>query len=271
MQYSVRKPTPEVRNDWSNMKFTMDEAELLNNLQITPSILNSEVFLGDGNGMLVKFLANLINSKCYTDKDLLTKEECSISEDFIDKVFSHLLENDTRIHEGIQATKSIKLRQEENRKREEEAMLRAQSAEGEVERLKEANKIMKARFGLDDSVTDESLKKDPYEDGVLVIDDGTDEPEFNTEFLDLRNGKYNNKYYMFIGSTNRIFPIGDEEGDAGELIIGRLYVDVKKEEEVSAAIDVALKKISEDYPGWNFFKEIGEKEPDNAHPATSQG
>jgi hypothetical protein len=270
MQYSVRKPTPEVRNDWSKMKFTMDEAELLNNLQITPSILNSEVFRGDGNGMLVKFLANLINSKCYTDKDLLTKEECSISEDFIDKIYSHLLENDTRIHEGIQATKSIQLRQEENRKREEEAMLRAESAEGELERLKEANKIMKARFGLDDSVTDESLQKDPYEDGVLVIDEGTDEPEFNTEFLDLRNGKYHNKYYMFIGSTNRVFPIGDEEGDEGELIIGRMYVDVKKEEEVSAAVDVALKKISQDYPGWNFFKEIGDKEPDNARPATPE-
>lgn len=271
MQYSVRKPTPEVREDWSKLKFTMDEAELLNKLQITPSILNSEVFRGDGNGMLVKFLVNLINSKCYTDKDLLTREECSISEDFIDKVYSHLLENDTRIDMGIQATKSVQLRQEENRKRDEEAMSRVETAEEEVERLKKENKIMRARFGLDDSVTDESLLKDPYEDGVLVLEDGADEPEFNTEFLDVSDGKYNNKYYMFIGSIDRIVALGDEEGeDEGELIIGRLYVDVKKEEEVSAAVDVALKKISQDYPGWKFFKEIGDKELDSARPATPE-
>ena len=272
MQYSVRKPTPEVREDWSKLKFTMDEAELLNKLQITPSILNSEVFRGDGNGMLVKFLVNLINSKCYTDKDLLTREECSISEDFIDKVYSHLLENDTRIDMGIQATKSVQLRQEENRKRDEEAMSRVETAEEEVERLKKENKIMRARFGLDDSVTDESLLKDPYEDGVLVLEDGADEPEFNTEFLDVSDGKYNNKYYMFIGSVDRIVGLGDEEDeeDEGELIIGRLYVDVKKEEEVSAAVDVALKKISQDYPGWKFFKEIGDKELDSARPATPE-
>lgn len=268
MPYSIRKPTSAVRNDWSKYKFTVDEAELLNNLHIKPTVLNSYAFRGDGNGMLVKFLANMINSKCYTDKDLLTKEECATSEEFIDKVYSYLLEHDPRIDEGIQAKKSEQLREEQERKRDEDAELKRKIAEEEVEMIKNELKELKKMLGLDDSVTDESLLKNPYDDGALVEENDIDEPDFNTEFLDLRDGIYNNKWYMFIASVNIINNLDEEEQDDDDFVIGRLYVDVKKEEEVSDAIDAAILKLSQEYPGWKFYKEPGAKEPD-ARPATS--
>jgi hypothetical protein len=267
MPYSIRKPSSAVRNDWGKYKFTVDEAELLNNLHIKPTVLNSYAFRGDGNGMLVKFLANMINSKCYTDKDLLTKEECAISEEFIDKVYSYLLEHDPRIDEGIQAKKSEQMREEKERKRDEDADLKRKIAEEEVGMLKEALKKLKERFGLDDSVTDESLLKDPYEDGVLVEEEAVDDPEFNTEFLDTEEGRYNGKYYMFIASIS-IINDADEEGISDEdFHIARLYVDVKKEEEVSDAIDAEITKLSQEYPGWKFFKEPGDKADER--PATA--
>jgi hypothetical protein len=270
MPYSVREPVSAVINDWSKSKFTMDEAQLLNKLQITPSILNSEVFQGDGRGMLVKFLKNMINSNCYSDKDLLTREECSISEDFIDKVFSHLLVNDTRIHEGMEAMRGRQLRKEKEENEMLDAQQKAAKAEEDAELWKDELKKFKARFGLDDSVTDKSLEKDPYEDKVLVKDNLTvGIPEFNTEFLDTEEGEYQNKYYMFVGSINRITSFGkDGDLDDDDLIIGRLYVDVTTEGEVSHAVDVALKQIEKDYPGWTFFKEMGDTGSDGTHPAS---
>jgi hypothetical protein len=268
MPYSIRKPSSVVRNDWGKYKFTVDEAELLNNLQIKPSILNSYVFGGNGNGMLVKFLANMINSKCYTDKDLLTKEECTISEEFIDKVYSYLLEHDPRIDEGIQAKKSEQLREEKERKRDEDSDLKRKIAEEEVNMLKEALKKLKERFGLDDSVTDESLLKDPYDDGVLVKEEDADDPQFNEAFLDLEDGKYTNKWYMFITSINIVNDLNEEGLDDEDFIIGRLYVDVQKDDEVSDAIDAEIIRLSQEYPGWKFFKEPGDKA--DTRPATEE-
>lgn len=267
MPYSVRKPTPEVRNDWSKSKFTIDEAQLLNKLQIKPSILSSYVFQGDGYGMLVKFLANLINSKCYTDKDLLTKEECSVSEEFIDRIYSYLLEHDPRIDEGILAKKNEQMRMEDQLRQDKDTDLHKKMSEEEVERLQQQLKAFKARFGLDDSVTEESLDKDPYEDKELVEYDDGDDPEFNQEFLDMRPGKYNNKYYMFIGSMKRTTESDEDASTHGDFKLGRLYVDVKKEDEVSDAIDEAIKRLSQEYPGWEFFKELGKNESDTASPA----
>ena len=43
--------------------------------------------------------------------------------------------------------------------------------------------------------------------------------------------------------------------------------DVKKEDEVSDAIDEAIKRLSQEYPGWEFFKELGKNESDTASPA----
>ena len=71
---------------------------------------------------------------------------------------------------------------------------------------------------------------------------------------------------MFIASINMINDL-DEEGLSDEdFHVGRLYVDVQKEEEVSDAIDAAIKKLSQEYPGWKFFKEPGDYESD-ASPA----
>ena len=250
MPYSVRKPSPEVRKDWLEFKFTMDEAEVLNSLQIKPSVLNSYVFEGDGPGMLVKFLSNMVNSKCYTEKDLLTKEECSISENFIDKVYSYLLEHDPRIDEGIEAKKSEQLRMEAEIKRNEDAEMKEKISKEEAEMAKEDLKKFKALFGLDDSVTDESLAKDPYEDGILVPEDEVDELQFNTVLRDIKKG-----YYMFIVTAG----IVDMFTDVG-LTVGRLYVDVKNEQEATPAIDAGIKRLSQAYPGWKFFKETTDKE-----------
>jgi hypothetical protein len=217
--------------------------------------------------MLVKFLANLINSKCYTDKDLLTKEECSVSEEFIDRIYSYLLEHDPRIDEGILAKKNEQMRMEDQLRQDKDTDLHKKMSEEEVERLQQQLKAFKARFGLDDSVTEESLDKDPYEDKELVEYDDGDDPEFNQEFLDMRPGKYNNKYYMFIGSMKRTTESDEDASTHGDFKLGRLYVDVKKEDEVSDAIDEEIKRLSQEYPGWEFFKELGKNESDTASPA----
>jgi hypothetical protein len=268
MPYSVRKPTPEVRNDWSKSKFTIDEAQLLNKLQIKPSILSSYIFQGDGYGMLVKFLANLVNSKCYTDKDLLTKEECSVSEEFIDKIYSYLLEHDPRIDEGIQTKKNQQMRMEAQLRQDGDVDAHKKLSEEELQRAKDELKAFKEQFGLDDSVTEESLCKSPYKDEVLVEYDNSDDPTFNKPFLDVQAGKYENKYYMFIGSMKRTSKCDNEEElEAGDFKLARLYVDVKKEDEVSDAVDTEIIRLSQEYPGWEFFKELGENESDTGSPA----
>jgi hypothetical protein len=222
--------------------------------------------------MLADFLKNMINSKCYSDKDLLTREECSVSEDFIDKVFSHLLVNDKRIHEGLEAMKSRELREEKQQADYIDALRRAEAAEEEEGQWRDALKRFKKRFGLDDSVTDESLLRNPYEEGVLVDTAGTDAPLFNKVFYDVdeEDSKYYGRYYMFIGSVNKIESIGDEDGsEYDNLIIGRLYVDVDEEKDVSHAVDEALEKIQKEYPGWEFIKQLDDTDSDSKRPATT--
>lgn len=265
MPYSIRKPTPEVRNDWRKYKFTTDEANLLNKLQIRPGMLNEPVFGGDGPGMLVGFLTNLINSKCYTDKELLTKEECSISEDFIDRVYSYLLENDIRIEEGIESRKNKEISAEAEAKRAADAELRIKLSEEETAMYKELLKRLRERFGLDDSVTDESLLKDPYEDGKLIPEEDVSHQEFNLPLQEMDTGQF----YMLIVTVDIV---GSDTEPS--LVIGKLYVDVEKQEDVDTAVDEQILQLAKEYPGWKFFREPENKElgtileePDTAVPA----
>jgi hypothetical protein len=253
--YSIRKPTLEVKKDWDQYKFTKDEAEMLRKLQIRPSILNSSVFGGDGSGMLVKFLTNLINSKCYTERELLTNEECSISEDFIDKIYSYLLEHDPRIEEGIQAKKDEQLRIEEQVKRNREAELAAAAALQNAEMYKQILKRFRKKFGLDDSVTDESLEKNPYEDDQLIAEEDVHEQEFNVPLEEMDTGRF----YMFIITMNMINLDANPNADPDDsFIIGKLYVNASKIDDVDTAVDAKIQQLSKEYPGWKFFKEPGE-------------
>jgi hypothetical protein len=78
--FTVRVPASPANNDpiridWLNERFTKSEADLLNALQLTPSILQ-KVYSSGRKWHVSNFLASLALSNCFKESQLLLKSEC---------------------------------------------------------------------------------------------------------------------------------------------------------------------------------------------------
>jgi hypothetical protein len=232
-EYSIRRPSEGVRQNWINYKFTIDEAALLNAIKLTPSRL--EELFGEGSrAKLAEFLSNMINSNCFKDSELLTDEECILSEDFVDKLYGYLLEHDPRIEPGVitkPQVEKFKLVREDSSKEVDD--LRDQietSAEDLVE--------VKKQLGIDPTATMESLSKNPFDDGALVGPVET-EAEIGDVIKDLKT----NKFFVNIQALDRI---------QDEVHIARLYFDATDEAEVGDLLGPKILELGASFPGWKF-------------------
>lgn len=147
--YSFRIPGPSapgVMEDWRGLRFTQDEADFLDQLQLTPKLLEDifkdEVEDGDVSGAIVapsilpperlaRFMANMANGRCFTDERLLTASECQESRDFVNRVYNWYLMHDERLEE---------LREEEEAARKRSARFRLDTAEARAREAQEAER-----------------------------------------------------------------------------------------------------------------------------------
>jgi len=98
---------PQIYQNWLEGKYTSDEAELLNELSLRPSILEEIWPNGSWKKEVADFLDNIVVSQCFTDLTMLTDNECQTSREFVNKTMKYFLMHDDRImrikkREGIQ-------------------------------------------------------------------------------------------------------------------------------------------------------------------------
>ena len=87
-QFLLRIPLEKgVRENWIAGKFSVNEVQFLDSLQFTPQLL-SDTFGAQGwKVRLANFLESLLFSNCFQDTTLLTKLECSNSQQFVKQVY----------------------------------------------------------------------------------------------------------------------------------------------------------------------------------------
>jgi hypothetical protein len=86
-QFQIRIPYEKgVREEWKKAQFTKEEAELLNMLQFTPTLLSDALGRDMWKSRLADFLETLVESDCFESTKLLTKRECSNSQEFIKQI-----------------------------------------------------------------------------------------------------------------------------------------------------------------------------------------
>ena len=87
-QYRIRIPLEKaVRDDWMKGNFTVDEVNLLNALQLSIDLLEEAFGTMGWQVKLSDFLESLVMSNCYQDTRLMTRIECSNSQQFVRKVY----------------------------------------------------------------------------------------------------------------------------------------------------------------------------------------
>ena len=95
-EYSIRSPLPDVLNDWNNAVYSDDEANYLNALQVSPSILNA-IFPNTWKRELTEHLSAISRSKCFTDSRLILNSECQKAQEFISKILNYFMSNSSNI------------------------------------------------------------------------------------------------------------------------------------------------------------------------------
>jgi hypothetical protein len=87
-QYRIRIPMEKaVRDDWMKGNFTVDEVNLLNALQLSIDLLEEAFGTSGWQVKLTDFLESLVMSNCYQDTRLMTRIECSNSQQFVRKIY----------------------------------------------------------------------------------------------------------------------------------------------------------------------------------------
>lgn len=99
----------EAKGDWLQSRFSIEEARFLSTLHITPNLLytiynsndgfkdDSEEGFSSWQEPLANFMATMVESKCLTETQLLTKHECFNIRQFLNKIDKYLIENSTML------------------------------------------------------------------------------------------------------------------------------------------------------------------------------
>jgi hypothetical protein len=84
----IRRVNDEVYKNWREGIFSKDEADFLNHLQLTPTVLH---FIFDVNWKVetANFLKKIVLSDCFTDVRLLTHAECDSTRQYLDKILDY--------------------------------------------------------------------------------------------------------------------------------------------------------------------------------------
>ena len=93
LSFQIRDPfgAKGVKDDWTKGKFTQEEANFLNALQIRPSLLNKAFGKKEAPKKLAEFLETIALSNCFQDTTLLSHVECSNSQQFVQEIYFAML------------------------------------------------------------------------------------------------------------------------------------------------------------------------------------
>jgi hypothetical protein len=253
--YSFRIPGPSapgVLEDWRALRFTGDEADFLNQLQLTPSLLE-EIFKGDTSGVgptakLASFMQTMAHGRCFTDERLLTASECQEARDFVNRVYNYYLMHDERLEE---------LREEEEAAKKRAARFRLQTAEGRMRDAEAAER--EARFdaeralervrqnaklsGIDIERPTEDYSKNPIAEGKIrnhvARGDTVMEP---SESLRTK-GEFSMQVIVFKRET-------------GEYWIGTVDYRVAEGEDPADKAKQLLDALNKEYPGYYVMQDF---------------
>jgi hypothetical protein len=242
-KYSVRIPNDSVRGNWLDLKFTIDEAALLNNLNLRPTFLHHIFGIG-WSAEIASFLENMVNSNCFTEQDLLTNGECSKSSEFVNKIVQYYMENDSRLvqlreQEDAAAARHLQILKEQAFDKMSDATLAADASE---EARKSKEKLLAehaAAIGIDTTVDPKALAKDPYHDNRLILVPRETIEISPTSYIRINDGKH----IMKVLATRK--------RDA-KATIGEIAVTATDDKDGNNKLNIALTELIRDYPGWTF-------------------
>jgi len=245
--YSIRKPgLIPVGKDWIDLKFTVDEAAMLNALNIRPDMLE-EIFAGDSipwRQQLANFMENMVTSKCFLEPTLIMDANCDTSTTFINRVFEYFLENDTAftilkneqdsilLEQGRIAVTDWKVKTEKEKALQTEKM---NKLSGQLKDQEARSKIM----GVDAGRTIDELLRNPFDDRrIKAVAFGT----FRPYVTYVNKNKQWSREIMAVDLKNN-------EYSKAEISIP----DGKDTERAMAKLLVAFQELQVDYPGWKFI------------------
>jgi len=88
VKYRIRIPYEKaVKEDWLKGVYTENEVVFLKSLKFTPKLLSDTFGTNYWKPRLADFLEKVVNSNCFNDVILLTKAECSNSQQFIKEIY----------------------------------------------------------------------------------------------------------------------------------------------------------------------------------------
>ena len=244
--FSIRKPdrAEAVIENWEQLKFTKDEAELLYTLNLRPSFL-PRIFGPNWKDDLADFLESLVVSNCFIDQDLLTSGECDVASVFVNKVAAFFLQHEAGIERDREDEEEAAARQAEDLAHDafdtrttaaEAARAAAAKQKAELERIKS----LAVAMGIDPKISADAIAKDPFDDKVIK-DTGNEPDTIRNELRKDDSGKWLTEVFAARRATSN-------------LKVAELVIDAVDEKDADAKVDIAFKNLESGYPGWFFSR-----------------
>lgn len=204
--YKLRYPSETVRNDWWNRIFTEPEANILNDLNLSATMLEKVFGTHAWKTALVEFLQSLVISNCYKDTSILETSACHTTSKFVEKILVYYLMNDPNI---VQRKISKTVSKE---------VLTPESTA--------APKVLEEVFGdtptAEPVITTEPLQPpkgtgNPFDDGVVRIVSPND---LSCEYYKTKKGEYKRQVLVIEKETDKtqwaevLFSYTEEQEDA---------------------------------------------------------
>jgi hypothetical protein len=245
--YSIRKPgtgSGSITNDWISMRFTRDEAAMLNALNMRPEMLE-EIFGDEWAIELTRFLENIVNSKCYTDTALITNAACDNSSEFIDRVFEYFLRHDARIRDLEERDNNVKLQQADilaGKARntlattEEKQLELENRIQAEMDSIKQRAELA----GIDTKTDLAKMLKDPFKDKRL-------------KYIRMGTAIEQQIYQNIYKTENWCRQVVAIHLRSKKYSKGEMSVPAKDQVDAMNQLKIEFDKIKEEYPGWRFL------------------
>jgi len=217
--------------DRLNEKYTDGEADFLNSLNLRPYMM-SEIFSVniDINGQAIgtrwqewvaNFLSNMVLSKCFTDENLMTRRECMMSRDFMNRVFNYFVNNNLRSD----------ILQEMEEAQAEDEINKFEQNKQDIEEIERQINMQQPGYNEAAPVRMQDFSKLKKRWGTLDI---------------FRN--YNNNTY-----TTYVIMVHKETGDQQYRTIAVPFDEYPDETDANVALQMKLDNLKGKYPGFLFL------------------
>jgi hypothetical protein len=224
----------DVFADWLEERYTSDEAEFLNELSLRPSILESIWPNDEWREHVAKFLANIVESQCFSDLTLLTDNECQDARDFMDKAMKYFLLHDERImHIKKRSSIDDAITEAMERVSAKRSTKKSDPFTGEGAETEGASVLQIMGPMVKQRITN-SKNTGIVPTSVQAVADGD-------TILHLNNPNMYSRQVIAINTKTN------------EYRKGLLSVSESNPQNVSIALTTAFEKLGADYPDWKFI------------------